>query len=1289
MPLSFSTEVAFPKVVLNDGGNAFLTAITSAIGVVNTATIAAQTTANTANTLANTLNTYVTDNKLEKAFATQTLSPQVIPAATTWDASNGQVAVVTLDKNILLGIPTSLVAGKWYHLIVIQNSTGNYDITFETIFTDVPKIRKTASAITVLSFIYHGSKLRGPGLIKDLQDADTTTLSSISNMLNTDVDHESRIYTLEHREKPRKIMVLKNRKSVTTLDSSGNSVTGMARCSGPTVGEVSDATAPELSLNSNTNTDPYDPTIGWLPVTGFPSRFADLQVNNILGAKVTHIVTAKGAANTFYTPSAAMHKEVDTPSFTYLAGKDIEVDINLQSDVSNPGNTEVYSYDFTVRAINTDLSLAPRVLTTSPFSQKYVTTAGLIFDSITFKLADRLLTPVKHFDPASSDTFTAVIELVSIDTVNGSGKWKILEKTYSTVVDTIDSVTKVDGTTVTTTTSMVGGVDVLKDNTIMLKTDITDISGIVMGKGIWSLVDKASTCTWKLIHSLNYNTVTSLTGVTYSPSTEKFTLASNTIGAITYIKGNRIIYSPATVGVGECSAGIYELTDSTAHIWRRIGASTDITSIKCYGRASVIVAEGLLHSNKTFKFNGGFGSVVKAFYNFVDGGLGDTLTTGTDSEVQNTDTTFGGTYSTTFIVPKVYSIGKVVSGVNLWSHFFFTSPSTTAITYPFTATWTQPALGQRVLYMTGKEVVLLQKTAVNTYNKVTMNILRPGDVNPGAYTNFTSFANSTQAVLVCCLFWNASTVASEADMARTFKCHVSGAVAYYTKDYLGTTISTAAAANSLTRKYGRGACGKSRFLGWKGGSSGYPTFAANTSSNGALEEAGYTILHLPSGTYSITGVISSIPQGVVNICIFDETTGGFKVIASSALSAASEWDTALASYRAAVSMVFSLTKDSAVIICSQTTLLPSNTTYKAFKYDYNGTGSDTSTLADKLLAERGAITIEKVDEAPFSLDTSEDLQVAPDAMLDGYEQGVISAIYDREVRYRTGEPTANSGADKLPSYTYPTIGMDYRSGPNNIRRFKTSGDLNRATTGTKNFSSTEIDIPITEPLPTPYVLQDSRLYTVRPVNTMERTERIFGYLFIDTPGVYGFTVKGWLHTFFLGITVDTTVAGTVKTYMPSTDPNKLRAFTVDTSTDGGDDDSNSVRSLAKQGSVGTPDIKSFGVFGAYNTEFNNSLVSNKITLRKGVYPFMFDKTFATNRTQGADTNDAYLKWTHPTRGLEYIPASRFAHLIADWETLKGKVTATPTWLPLPVGYTNGDFTKPAAGVFPNHGYGVL
>ncbi len=92
--------------------------------------------------------------RYEQVFTTTTLTDQ---ATIAWDASLAPVGAVTITANRTIGAPSNLKAGGLYGLIVTQNGTGGWSLTWNAVFKaqgggTMPQPEPTAATITAFSF---------------------------------------------------------------------------------------------------------------------------------------------------------------------------------------------------------------------------------------------------------------------------------------------------------------------------------------------------------------------------------------------------------------------------------------------------------------------------------------------------------------------------------------------------------------------------------------------------------------------------------------------------------------------------------------------------------------------------------------------------------------------------------------------------------------------------------------------------------------------------------------------------------------------------------------------------------------------------------------------------------------------------------------------------------------------------------------------------------------------------------------------------------------------------------
>jgi len=181
--VSTSAAIAFSKlgslttgqIVAGNAGVATATTLggDATIGATGTLTIA-----NDAITTAKILNSNVTSAKVDTTsvavlgtaqqytrthnFSATTLTDA---ASIAWDASQNQVASVTLTASRTLANPTNMVNGAVYILIVKQNSTGGWTLSYGANYkwpsAATPTITSTASSASILTFISDGTYMYG------------------------------------------------------------------------------------------------------------------------------------------------------------------------------------------------------------------------------------------------------------------------------------------------------------------------------------------------------------------------------------------------------------------------------------------------------------------------------------------------------------------------------------------------------------------------------------------------------------------------------------------------------------------------------------------------------------------------------------------------------------------------------------------------------------------------------------------------------------------------------------------------------------------------------------------------------------------------------------------------------------------------------------------------------------------------------------------------------------------------------------------------------------------------
>lgn len=181
--VSSSAAIAFSKlgslttgqIVAGNAGVATATTLggDATIGATGTLTIA-----NDAITTAKILNSNVTSAKVDTAsvavlgtaqqytrthnFSATTLTDA---ASIAWDASQNQVASVTLTASRTLANPTNMVNGAVYILIVKQNGTGGWTLSYGANYkwpsAATPTVAPGANATSILTFVSDGTNMYG------------------------------------------------------------------------------------------------------------------------------------------------------------------------------------------------------------------------------------------------------------------------------------------------------------------------------------------------------------------------------------------------------------------------------------------------------------------------------------------------------------------------------------------------------------------------------------------------------------------------------------------------------------------------------------------------------------------------------------------------------------------------------------------------------------------------------------------------------------------------------------------------------------------------------------------------------------------------------------------------------------------------------------------------------------------------------------------------------------------------------------------------------------------------
>ena len=182
--VSASAAIAFSKLASLTSANILVgnvSNVAAAVAMSGDATLSnagAITIANNAITTAKILNSNVTSAKVDTAsvavlgtaqqytrthnFSATTLTDA---ASIAWDASLNQVASVTLTASRALANPTNMTNGAVYILIVKQNATGGFTLSYGANYkwpaAATPTITSTASSASILTFISDGTYMYG------------------------------------------------------------------------------------------------------------------------------------------------------------------------------------------------------------------------------------------------------------------------------------------------------------------------------------------------------------------------------------------------------------------------------------------------------------------------------------------------------------------------------------------------------------------------------------------------------------------------------------------------------------------------------------------------------------------------------------------------------------------------------------------------------------------------------------------------------------------------------------------------------------------------------------------------------------------------------------------------------------------------------------------------------------------------------------------------------------------------------------------------------------------------
>lgn len=101
----------------------------------------------------------------QQYFGLQTLSDSDSANTYEWDLGSAQTATITLDANSTLAAPSNQQAGATYILIVKQNGTGGYTLSFDGTYKfaqqQTPTITTGPNSIDILTFMSDGTNMLG------------------------------------------------------------------------------------------------------------------------------------------------------------------------------------------------------------------------------------------------------------------------------------------------------------------------------------------------------------------------------------------------------------------------------------------------------------------------------------------------------------------------------------------------------------------------------------------------------------------------------------------------------------------------------------------------------------------------------------------------------------------------------------------------------------------------------------------------------------------------------------------------------------------------------------------------------------------------------------------------------------------------------------------------------------------------------------------------------------------------------------------------------------------------
>jgi hypothetical protein len=497
---------------------------------------------------------------------------------------------------------------------------------------------------------------------------------------------------------------------------------------------------------------------------------------------------------------------------------------------------------------------------------------------------------------------------------------------------------------------------------------------------------------------------------------------------------------------------------------------------------------------------------------------------------------------------------------------------------------------------------------------------------------------------------------------------------------------------SYTSSYndGMGIGGATSIPGWTPGSAGFPTFAGDSGVGvGNNVESGYTVITLPTGTYTITGQVQ-LPRynhdaydTAVVLSKFNQDTGGFDLSRVAVFNPGLAAKTAYAMQTVVpVEMCLSVSEETASFAIHSKVMHNASFTvttgvgdFEAYGPSYGTAGTADPAKYDNNDTRFGQITITKIAEDALQVDN--DLEDAHA----GYSPGYIGMFYHKSRTTNFPSGTGKSLPNLMP------LKIDWLATPQNVRVIKKSGKLSYNSYPNCVFPGN----PKLSGSPTYPAVGTDYKYQANP-SSNNIQGRYFGYINIKNDGDYGFIAGGEEGaSLFLCLKKTAGWAGGGDQWRyepgdPATDMYPLiHADNASTSSAG----TKYINSTPSQTFTGFDTL--YHGSGSHNVDFKASVdavdptTKRKIRLKAGLYAYMLD-----GWDYDSVTGSFNLQWIHPTRGTESIPTSYLYHKDTDWTAAQAlAVNAVAAYLdPATEGYTTSNTVQgpTITAKFPPHNY---